>query len=359
VLDAQGNLYGITYNGGTSDYGTVFKVDTTGTETVLHSFAGSGAGDGQGPSGGVVLDPQGNLYGTTAEGGAHCTQSGFAGCGTVFKIDAAGKETVLYSFAGKQGKDGQLPDGGVVLDPQGNLYGTTSGGGVYCAKGDLPGCGTVFKIDNSGTETVLHSFAGRIGNDGKIPGGVVLNLQGNLFGTTFYGGDGRKPGCLSGCGTVFEVDASGNETVLYTFNGKTGEGDLPSPPLSRDLLGNLYGTTFSTELDEVGYGNVFALLSPASATTTTLTSSRNPSTCGQPVTFAAVVRGEAGTPHDGETVKFMNAKTLLGTGTLSGGSATFTTSSLRVGGTKVTAVYGGDTQFVGSTSNVVKQVVKK
>jgi uncharacterized repeat protein (TIGR03803 family) len=128
VLDAQGNLYGTTWRGGAYGDGTVFKLDASGTETVLYSFTGK---SGLAPYGDLVLDAQGNLYGTTTRGGAY-------GLGTVFKVDATGNETVLHSFKGKNG-DGAVPYAGLAMDAQGSLYGTTSRGGAG-------GYGTVFKL---------------------------------------------------------------------------------------------------------------------------------------------------------------------------------------------------------------------
>lgn len=160
VRDQAGNLYGTTENGGAPGYGTVFKIDTSGNETVLHSFDYS---DGANPYGGLALDSAGNLYGTTAFGGA-------SGDGIVFKIDPTGNETVLYSF---HGPDGEFPYAGVVRDAAGNLYGTTLVGGYW-------GQGTVFKIDTSGIETVLDSFDGSI--QGGYPfAGVILDPAGNLL----------------------------------------------------------------------------------------------------------------------------------------------------------------------------------
>jgi len=371
VLDAQGNLYGTTYNGGAYSLGEVYKLDTNGQFTVLYSFAGTP--DGENPSR-VVLDARGNLYGTTELGGTY-------GRGSVFKVDTTGNETVLYSFCSQNNcTDGQTPNTGVVLDAQGNLYGTTRNGGA-----DLNN-GVVFKLDTASQYTVLHSFTGN--PDGKLPNGVVLDAQGNLYGTTFQGGG-------SNVGTVFEVYAGGGETVLYDFSESTGY--FPGVGIALDARGNLYGTLgggpgpngngmlFQLHfadytwlytllnhnvnpylmLDAQGniygdyYTSVFALLTPSAATTTTLTSAPNPATYGQAVSFTAAVSGGAGAPPNGETVTFMNVKTVLGTGALSGGSATFTTSTLNVGLRKVMAVYGGDADLIASTSNIVKQLVKK
>ena len=221
IRDWAGNFYGTTFHGqadvGTG-YGVVYKVDTAGHATVLHNFT-NGA-DGGNPYGGVIRDWAGNLYGTTVGGG------GASGAGVVFKIDPSGHETVLYSFTG--GTDGGYPLDGVIRDPVGNLYGTTSGGGASNA-------GVVFKVDPSGHETVLYSFTG--GNDGGSPiGGVILDSKGNLYGTTSGGG-------ASGAGVVFKVDPSGHETVLYSFTGGDDGGSPLWVVLARDPAGNLYGTT--------------------------------------------------------------------------------------------------------------------
>ena len=236
ILDGAGNLYGTTTEGGnlacSLGCGTVFKVDTSGNETVLYSFAGTGAGDGEYPNATLLRDTQGNLYGTTESGGAF-------GYGTVFKLSAAGAETVLHSFTGTGG-DGKFPFGGVARDGQGNLYGTTNTGGVF-------GVGTVFRVDATGNETVLYSFTGT-GGDGKSPyAGVVRDAQGNLYGTTESGG-------TSNVGTVFKVDATGTETILYSFTVTGGDGAEPMSGLVRDAQGNLYGTTNAGGVG-VGGGN--------------------------------------------------------------------------------------------------------
>jgi len=185
--DAAGNLYGTTQYGGTKGgYGTVFKLDTAGKETVLRSFAGTP--DAEDPYSGLTLDKAGNFYGTTLYGG---TGGGF---GTVFKVHA-GKETLLHSFAGTP--DGEDPRSVLVRDGAGNLYGTTQYGGTN------GGFGTVFKLDAKGKLTLLHSFAGT--PDGEDPyAGLLRDKAGNLYGTTQYGGSG------GGFGTVFKLDTSGN-----------------------------------------------------------------------------------------------------------------------------------------------------
>src|SRR5271157_1962225 len=238
VRDAQGNLYGTTYYGGNSactgpfgnGCGTVFKVNTTGNEAVLYSF--TGGGDGAFPVAGLVRYAQGNLYGTTSQGGdLACNAPN--GCGTVFKVDTTGKETVLYSFTG--GADGAYPKAGLLPDAQGNLYGTTNQGGAS-------NYGTVFKVDSTGNETVLYSFTGT-GGDGAGPeAGLVQDAQGNLYGTTAGGGD-VACNAPHDCGTVLKVDRIGQESVLYSFTGTGGDGACSYAGLVQDAQGNLYGTT--------------------------------------------------------------------------------------------------------------------
>jgi len=239
VRDAQGNLYSTTWQGGASGVGTVFKVDNTGTETVLYSFKYIG-GDGGYPIAGVVRDARGNLYGTTERGGDLKCNNGL-GCGTVYRVDTTGKETVLHSFTGPG--DGIVPNAGLVRDAQGNLYGATSSGGAYAY-------GTVFKVDTTGKETVLHSFSGT-GGDGSYPYvSLVRDTQGNLYGTTAEGGRAYF-------GTVFKVDKKGKETVLHSFTGPPRDGSDSQGSLVRDGQGILYGTTYYG--GAYGFGTVFKL----------------------------------------------------------------------------------------------------
>jgi uncharacterized repeat protein (TIGR03803 family) len=241
VLDAAGNLYGTTYWGGASGLGTVFKLDTTGAETVLHSFNG---GDGSNPAD-LIRDANGNLYGTTQFGGA-------SDAGTVFKLDTTGAETVLHSFVGPP-TDGLRPIAGLVRDAGGSLYGTTLAGGSSSNCGG--GCGTVFRLDTTGAETVLHSFAKKR-RDGKFPyAGLVRDAAGNLYGTTVQGGASNN--CVGGCGTVFRLDTTGGETLLHRFVGGSPatDGERPGAGLVRDAAGNLYGTT--PQGGAYGAGTVF------------------------------------------------------------------------------------------------------
>jgi len=233
VPDKAGNLYGTTYSGGTYHYGTVFKLDPAGKETILYSF-GNGS-DGKYLSAGVVLDPAGNIFGTTTEGGIRaifCDK----GCGTVFEIEPNGHERVLHAFTG--GADGGLPTGRLVRDSEGNLYGTTELGGTSSN-------GTIYKIDASGTLTVLHSFTGQ--PDGQNPqGGVIRDSEGNLYGTTASGG-------TDNFGAVFKLDSTGQETVLYSFLGSSkSDGEDPVAPLFRTANGDLYGTTFLGGVEGLG-----------------------------------------------------------------------------------------------------------
>ncbi len=203
------------------------------TFQILYSFHGP---DGALPSGRVIVDASGNLYGTTLSGGA---PSACRGCGTVFKIDPSGNETVLYSFTG--GSDGSSPDQGLVRDQAGNLYGVTPLGGdtIACEVG----CGGVYRVDPAGQFTVLHTFQG--GSDGAGPdGSLTLDAAGNLYGNTQAGGDPASCGFINGCGTVFKVDSAGNETVLHTFDGLTGSVPYGALLLSRD--GTLLGTSLRT-----------------------------------------------------------------------------------------------------------------
>jgi uncharacterized repeat protein (TIGR03803 family) len=239
---SAGTLYGTTELGGSSGLGTVFKLDPSGTLTVLHNFAG-GANDGGVPVGRLVMDSHGNLYGTTHDGGS-------ATRGAVFKLDTSGTLNVLHSLSYCTAAN---PYAGLVMDSHGNLYGTTYHGGNGVCLGSA-GEGAAFKLDPSGTLTVLHSFAGGT-NDGAFPvAGLVMDSHGNLYGTTEYGGSAN---CSGGCGTVFKLDTSGTLTLLHSFTGGTNDGANPDAGLVMDSSGNLYGTTYNG--GGSGNGVVFAL----------------------------------------------------------------------------------------------------
>ena len=221
-----GKLYGTTtYGGGQNCFpfgcGVIFEVSTAGRETVLHSFSGSP--DGSWPWGPVIWDDTGNFYGTAGEGGAYSCAG--VGCGIVFRVDTTGKETILYNFTG--GSDGCYPAQGLIRDRSGIFYGTTFG----CGSSDA---GTIFKIDPAGKFTLLHSFAG---SDGAGPWGghMILDHWGNLYGITQYGGTDK-------CGTLYRLSENRTFTVLHTFAGGTSDGCAPWGSVVRDKAGNLYGT---------------------------------------------------------------------------------------------------------------------
>jgi uncharacterized repeat protein (TIGR03803 family) len=223
LLNVHGTLYGATRFGGKHNGGTVFSITPSGAETLLHSFGGTG--DGYGPMAGIIK-VNGTLYGTTYY------QDLSGSYGTVFSITPSGKETVLHSFKGGA-KDGAAPQAS-LLNVNGTLYGTTFYGGAYGGSSCSPlgGCGTVFSITPSGTETVLHSFGSS--GDGKEPQADLIDVNGTLYGTTVYGG-------TYGRGTVFSITPYGTETVLYSF-GAPGDGEEPEADLI-DVNATLYGTT--------------------------------------------------------------------------------------------------------------------
>jgi len=247
IEDGQGNLYGTTSEGGLYNIGTVFELSPASgkwKEQILFEFAGSvyGAGAGSFPLAALVMDSAGNLYGTAYGGGAK-------NLGAVFELspgsNGSWNEAVLYSFAG--GSDGENPASALIFDSAGNLYGTTEYGGP-------DNYGTVFELSPGAkgewNESVLHSFAG-YSTDGAYPAaGLAFDGKGNLYGTASTGGNGvnclhgKKP---EGCGTVFELSpASGsswNETLLYSFTNANGDGAFPYATLIFDGAGNLYGTT--------------------------------------------------------------------------------------------------------------------
>lgn len=264
IADASGNLYGTTeFDGGTigcghQGCGTAFKIASDGTFTMLHAFAGRKMHDGAIPTGGLTADESGALYGTTINGGHWNKRCGLAnfephGCGTVFKIDPGGSETIVHAFSGS---DGALPESGVIMH-RGNMYGTTSiGGNGQCELG----CGTVFRLTTNGKLKVLHAFTD--GSDGANPqSGLIVDKAGNLYGETSTGGGA---GCSGyGCGTVYRMAADGTLTVLYAFTGGT-DGATPQGGLLLDNAGNLYGTTLNGGSE---WGTVFRLASDGTETT--------------------------------------------------------------------------------------------
>jgi uncharacterized repeat protein (TIGR03803 family) len=233
VEDKDSALYGTTHFGGTGN-GDVFKLTPNGkayVESELYSFRGNRFNDGQFPDYGVNADKSGNLYGVTSSGGSGC---GSSGCGTVFKLTRKAskyEESVLHSFTGSS--DGIGPSGGLVIDKDGALFGVTSGGG------GAHDAGVVFKLTPSGksySETVIHSFAGGTGA-GSPTGALVLDDAGDLFGVSSGG--------ASGAGVVYKLTPKGSRYVIslvYSFNGET-DGFRPLGPLLIDSQGQLFGTT--------------------------------------------------------------------------------------------------------------------
>jgi uncharacterized repeat protein (TIGR03803 family) len=229
VRDSAGNLYGVTLRGGRHGLGTVFKIDaTTHAETLLHNFAG-GADDGAIPCGPLLLDPQGNLFGTTLNGGPNDT-------GIVFEISPDGTAKVVYAFGPNSGSGPRKPYGYLAMDSAGHLYGTTLRGGAQNR-------GAVYKLtpgtgNTAATLTLLHSFAG--GDDGELAvSGVLLDAARKvLYGATEFGG-------AMNAGTVFACAIDGSaERVVYMFQGPDfGDGDHPEEGLTLDSTGKLYGTT--------------------------------------------------------------------------------------------------------------------
>ncbi|MGB6713038.1 MAG: choice-of-anchor tandem repeat GloVer-containing protein [Candidatus Cybelea sp.] len=237
LINVKGTLYGTTeYGGSATCYpshacGTVFSITTGGTEGVVYSFRAHL--DGAHPYAGLI-DVKGKLYGTTDSGGAH-------GSGTVFRIRPGGKEKVLYSFTAAP--DGAQPEAGLI-DVNSTLYSTTQSGGAYrCGSG--VGCGTVFSVTPSGTEKVLHSFGN--GTDGVGPRASLIELNGNLYGTTTSGGEYNA-------GTVFSITPGGTERVLHSFNGTDGANPYAALIAVKGLL---YGTTEAG--GAYNYGVVFSL----------------------------------------------------------------------------------------------------
>ncbi len=256
AVDSAGNFYGSTSIGGTTNKGVVYEINSTSQNT-LYSFTGSN-GDGVGPVGDLILDNAGNLYGVTQYGGNYGVSCGTNGCGTVFELSppmsqsGAWTETVLYEFQGPF-SDGTGPLAGLVLDTAGNLYGTTSAGGVYNA-------GTVFELappsqpGGTWTESILHSFAGGTA-DGVLPWGqLIFDRAGNLYGTTASGGLYRS-------GTVFELSPpvppgeGWTAALLHSFYGS--DGINPEAGVTWGPGGTLFGTT--SELGPHTGGTLFQL----------------------------------------------------------------------------------------------------
>lgn len=236
TLGGSGNIFGDTLMGGANSEGTIFELAADGTESLLHSFGG--AGDGIQPEGAVIFDANGNMYGTTSKGGA-------SGNGTIWEVAANGTYSLLHSFASSEAS---LVTGRLAADGQGNLYSAAEQGG---ANGD----GSVFEYSAGGRLIVLHSFDGADGQNPEFS--LVMDKSGNLYGVTGAGG-------TSNAGTVFKITSSGKFTSLYSFTGGS-DGDMPYGGLAIDKKGNLYGSTLAGGSDN--NGTVFKV-SPDGALTT-------------------------------------------------------------------------------------------
>jgi uncharacterized repeat protein (TIGR03803 family) len=267
VFDKAANLYGATQRGGSDNNGEVFELSPPAqkggawTETVLYSFLGNLKNDGQWPNGGLVIDGSGNLYGVTAYGGTgDCKLAGILiGCGVVYEISppahkgGAWTESIVYSFPSS--KEGYLPNGNLIFDSAGNLYGATMFGGGYGTTCDpyYQYCGAVFRLSppkrkgGKWTGQALYGFKG--GTDGANPnGGLVLDRKGAVYGTTYSGGNRN---CNyqdeTGCGTVFKLSPQAKkgtawqEKQLHVFTGGD-DGGQPNGGLILDAKGSLYGT---------------------------------------------------------------------------------------------------------------------
>ena len=244
ILDQTGNLYGIANNGPLGG-GVIFKLAPNGEQTLLHSFRKGSNFQPKFPSGGLFMDKFGNIFGTTQFGGDRGCQSG---CGTIFKLNTKGNLSLVHKFVGS---DGSQPLGPLVQDADGNLYGITQSGGNLACPDPLiqgQGCGTVFRLSKKRVLTVLHSFQG--GSDGSTPqSGLFLDAAGNLFGSTGKGGTSEN-------GIVFKISNAGAYTVLHRFTGGA-DGTTPNGGLVADDSGNLFGTAQAGGAN--GMGTAFEL----------------------------------------------------------------------------------------------------
>lgn len=241
IQATNGDLYGTTTEGGTSGEGTIYQITTTGTLSSLLSFNGT---NGIYPDARLVQGTNGDFYGTTLEGDANS--------GTIFKITAAGELTTLHKF---DGTDGAGPTGALIQASNGNLYGTTQNDGAN-------GGGTVFQITPTGTFKTLYSFCAKTDcADGSSPyAGLIQATDGNLYGTTF-GGGANETSCNGGCGTLFKITTKGVLTTLYSFcaEANCADGSQPWGGLTQDTNGTLYGTTYYSGNNNDDAGTVFSL----------------------------------------------------------------------------------------------------
>ncbi|MBO0910366.1 MAG: Ig-like domain repeat protein, partial [Acidobacteria bacterium] len=327
IQDAAGNFYGATSGGGGQGSGTVFRLDPAGRETVLHSFCSvANCADGSNPQAGVIQDTAGSLYGTTNSGGN-------AGGGTVFRLDSAGHLTVLHAFcSAAHCMDGANPAAGVVEDAAGNLYGTTALGGRISQLG--PGYGSVFKLDTrlkvagfTLTSSPNPSFVGQP---------VVLSVDVSGQSETPTGVVTFKQGTVILSTNTLSAGRA-TMTMIFPSHGNVG--------ISAQYAGDLYNLAAKVPLKQVV--NRWP-------TSTAITSSPNPSTHGQLVTLTAEVSSLGGPPPSGHVI-FMNGSTVLRNVPVNNGVAQI--SNLPVGTLSLTATYTGDFANETSTSPVLSQVV--
>jgi uncharacterized repeat protein (TIGR03803 family) len=255
VQGLDGNFYGTTEISDVTDgAGTVFKISPSGTLTTLYTFFSCGiCVGGAGPEAGLVQTADGNFYGTTVGGGANGTGSK----GTVYQITPDGAVTTLYSFCSKANcADGSRPESALLLGADGNLYGTTTAGGINSTSCYSGGCGTVFKITPSGALTTLYSFCAQPNCiDGFFPAGGLIQADGSLYGTTYAGG-------ANAVGTTFKISRRGAVTTLHNFDNT--DGAFPFAGMVQASDGNFYGTTLYGTPG--GYGAVFKM-TPVGAVT--------------------------------------------------------------------------------------------
>jgi uncharacterized repeat protein (TIGR03803 family) len=256
ALDMRGNLYGTTENG----WGTVFKITSSGALSTLYSFCGSACGDQGVPYSGVVRGADGNFYGVLAAGGVNSNPSlcgsspdGGKTCGAAYRVTPQGAFSLIYSFCSQPNcADGSVPIGQLISGSDGNLYGTTMEGGAN------PPSGTVFKLTLNGNLTVLHSFNGADGGDCFPCAPLVQANNGNLYGTTQYGG-------ANGAGTFFEITPAGTFTTLYSFCSQANCADGANPyGFGQGTDGNFYGTT---NPQVSGCGTLFEITAQGKLTT--------------------------------------------------------------------------------------------
>jgi uncharacterized repeat protein (TIGR03803 family) len=232
VTDSAGNIYGVTGSGGGSSEGVAYQITPGGTQTLLHAF--NSVPDGNNPNGGLVMDTAGNLYGVTTHGGT-------SEWGTIFKITPDDHESVLYNIASRS--DGGFPNGSLVVDKDGNLFGTTQNGGTKDQ-------GTVFKVAPDGTHTILYSFQGGTTDGGQPVAGLISFDKKTFYGTATAGG-------AHGHGVVFKITDKGKETVLYSFGVGTADGWSPRAGLIKDASGLMYGTLSAGAAH--GFGGVYTI----------------------------------------------------------------------------------------------------